>query len=330
MKVWHLYKEYYLLKTEQGNLEQKLEYMALFSTNEDGTYDDKDRHIDIVYDRFAHDVIDRIKDNINFEFAYDIDKITDVLNEKNLIKKINMIKDIPEEATTQKIIYKLEENIANEEGLLEIYTRSSYFRNGYSRIIINTTKINCFEEYCSNSYNDFKSGFSSIHYSKSNIFIAFSPKQDNLDLVYGIDLSFFNSYDSLNAVIKKNLLQNINLTPKEYINLLLSNILFLLKFKKIEYRYMSIITEITIESHLKSSLNSLICFARDYCSEADISETKLNKDSKDIIKLSIRIGKSSTSSTSTENDKMTLNKILHRRAKSMKDEDIINSFARAS
>lgn len=321
MKVWHLYKEYYLLKTEQGNLEQKLEYMALFSTNEDGTYDDKDRHIDIVYDRFAHDVIDRIKDNINFEFAYDIDKITDVLNEKNLIKKINMIKDIPEEATTQKIIYKLEENYVNEEGLHEICY-------GESKLIgINSDKKSYFTDDDINKVE----GITDVYYPKSKTMVVFVTSREYFKTLYNEQISPFGSYDNFKIVYSQVKLMDKSITPNEYISdLLLTKIIVLMKLKKIIYRYMSQVNEITLENHLQNCINNLMCFVRDYCSESDINAAKFDKDQKEIIKLSARIGKSNSSSTSTKDDEVKLNKILHRRAKSMKDEDIISSFARAS
>lgn len=186
MRKWHLFKEYFLF--DNGN-QKSLEYMALFCTNEDGSYH---KHIDIVYNETSFDVIDDIVDNSYFLFDYkrSFPEVQKILNEKNLIEKIKMIENedkiLPAEAINRKHIIEFHPEATKGDILISIFT------NTLTSIILDASR-NLFDYDESNEDNVYKYGQTCLIFSV----------QESIELHYLWRLSCFNNYNELKKYLNE-------------------------------------------------------------------------------------------------------------------------------
>lgn len=220
MKKWHLFKEYFMLNSG----EKRLEYMALFCTNEDGSYH---KHIDIVYNETAYNLVKDIDDNSYFTFFYKLDKISNVLNELDFVKKIEMIKDIPEDATRQKHIIDVHSEGINGD-IMFILADNKYVIN------INADK-------------DLFVGYEKIEqniYFYKNVNLVFYENQESIDFLHRYDLCFFKSYKILSDFLNDNISDVVNF------NILLTFMIMLTKYEKIKFYYFGKTTVIEKKEHL--------------------------------------------------------------------------------
>lgn len=306
MKRWHLYKEY--VKTKAGK--EGLVYQALFCTDENGIYV---RHIDIVYSEFFHDIIKYIDNSSYFTFQYKRSQIEYVTSERNILKKIEMIEDIPEEATKVKTIYKLHQDIATEEGVYE-----KYVGNNLALSIASNTK-NIFEGYNNKKIN--YNGEAVIKYLAPNKFINIYSVSDmnTPELLYILDTSMFSSYDIFVVTHKEH---NIINEKQTIINCFIINILNLLKFRKISCSYISETKEFTVEKDLKKILDNLELFAMDNFEENNINVDDF--DMKKIIKFAIEVGKAKQKDKQNIKAENNLHRIFKQKAEKTSIEDLLH------